>query len=255
MSKSAVQIERFGSISVVKIDRGARANALSFEIMDELFEAADGFKRDTDVSCVILTGTDKIFSAGMDLRNEAFDRLPEMTLPEMRMLAEHGPRMARAWAGIEAVTIASVEGPCLAGGLALASMCDFRVASESARFGAPEVKVAHNMGWHSVPRLVALVGAQATRRILIAGEEWSGERAYQLGFADYICAPGQALLSARKLADELAELPQTAMRMIKRQIDAAAHSNDFALSAFDKDQQLVAWLSDEFAAARAQFGK
>jgi enoyl-CoA hydratase len=62
------------------------------------------------------------------------------------------------------------------GGLALAAMCDFRVAAKDARFGAPEIEVAHNMGWHTVPRLVAILGVQATRRILMTGERVVGRK-------------------------------------------------------------------------------
>ncbi len=253
MGKS-VTVERLDDIAVVRLNRGGRANAMSFDIMDELSEAATSFRDDAGLGCVVLTGTSKIFSAGMDLRNELFDRLGEMSLADTRMLAEHGPRMARAWATIEAPTIAAIEGPCLAGGLALAAMLDFRVASMEARFGAPEIQVAHNMGWHSVPRLIRLVGVQATRRILLAGEEWTGEQAKSAGFADWLAEPGQALDEALGHARRIAGYPLAAARMIKRQIDASAHGDDFALSAFDKDQQIVAWLSDEFAEARAKFG-
>lgn len=248
-----VTIEHRGAIAIVRLDRGGRANAMSFAIMDALAEAARSLSGDGGLGAVILTGTRRIFSAGMDLRDEAFDRLDAMSLADKRTLAEHGPRLARAWAGLEMPTIAAIEGPCLAGGLALVAMCDFRLAARSARFGAPEVQVAHNMGWHSVPRLVRLVGVQATRRLLLAGEEWTAEDAARLGFADYLAADGTALDEAIVLAGRIASQPATATRMVKRQIDAAAHGDDWALSAFDKDQQIVAWMSDDFSAARAKF--
>jgi enoyl-CoA hydratase/carnithine racemase len=253
MSASVVGIERHGEIALVRFDRGERANALSFDVMDMLTEAALSFEADAKVAAVVLAGTPHIFSAGMDLADPAFDRLSQMSLAERRMLAEHGPRLARAWASIEAPTVAAIEGPCLAGGLALAAMLDFRVAAADARFGAPEVQVAHNMGWHSVPRLVALVGAQASRRLLLAGEEWTGDMAHKLGFVDRVVAKGKAVEGAMALAAQLAGYPHTAARMIKRQITAAAHGAEFALSALDKDQQLVAWMSEDFAAARARF--
>ncbi len=252
---TAVTIERTGSIAIVRLDRGARANAMSFSIMAELTDAARSFEGDPDLGAVVLTGTSSIFSAGMDLRDEAFDRMDTLTLPEKRELAEHGPRLARAWAGLEAPTVAAIDGPCLAGGLALVSMCDFRVAGDGALFGAPEVQVAHNMGWHSVPRLVRLVGPQATKRILLAGEKWNAAEAKDLGFVDRVCATGGALEAALELAEKLASNPVVAARMVKRQIDAAAHGDDWALSAFDKDQQIVAWMSEEFAQLRRGFSK
>jgi len=111
------------------------------------------------------------------------------------------------------------------------------------------------MGWHSVPRLIALVGVQATRRILLAGEQWTADEAKRLGFADEVCEAGQALDTATRMADRIGGYPGLAVRMIKRQIDASAHALDYARSAYDKDQQLVAWMSEDFQAARQKFVK
>jgi enoyl-CoA hydratase/carnithine racemase len=250
-----VSIERLGDVAVVRFDRRGRANALSFAMMDQLAAAARSFEADAGVRAVVLTGAPRIFSAGMDLADPAFDRIAGMSFAERRMLAEHGPRLARAWAGIEAPTLAAIEGPCLAGGLALAAMCDFRVAAEDARFGAPEIEVAHNMGWHTVPRLVAIIGVQATRRILMTGEQWSASEAAAAGFVDWTAEPGKALNEAVEVAERIARYPAVAARMIKRQIEIAAHGGDWAASALDKDQQVAVWLSDEFASARRRFAR
>ena len=255
MPHDAVSVERRDRVAIVKFDRKGRANALSFAIMDALTEAARSLETDTDLAAVILTGSADVFSAGMDLRDPAFARLDDMGLAELRAFAGHGPRMARAWAGIEVPTVAAVEGPCLGGGMALAAMCDFRVAGKGARFGAPEVAVGVNMGWHSVPRLVALVGAQATRRLLLIGEEWNAGEALRLGFADQIAGDGDALDAALEMAATLASRPATATRMVKRQIDATAHGLDLMASATDMDQHALTWLSEDFRAALKRFGK
>lgn len=238
---------------MVRYERGSKANAMSFAIMNELAEVALGFADDTRLRCVVLTGSQKIFSAGMDLGDPVFDRMAAMPLEEKRYYSERGPRVARAWAAVEVPVICAVEGACLGGGFALASMCDFRIASASALFGAPEVEVAHNMGWHSVPRLISLVGVQATRRVLLAGERWDAAEARRLGFADNTCEQGEALSHAMEMAERIASYPGLAVRMIKRQIDASAHALEFATSAYDKDQQLVAWMSEDFQTARLKF--
>jgi enoyl-CoA hydratase len=251
--ESFVTIERLGDVVVVRFDRRGRANALSFVMMDDLAAAARSFETEVGVRAVVLAGAPSIFSAGMDLADPAFERLADMSFAELRMLAEHGPRLARAWAGIEAPTIAAVEGPCLAGGLALAIMCDFRVAGQGASFGAPEIEVAHNMGWHTVPRLVAILGVQATRRILMTGERWSAEEAERAGLVDWRAAQGKALEYALDVARQIARYPAVAARMIKRQIEAAGHGTDWMVSALDKDQQVAVWLSEEFEVARRRF--
>lgn len=254
MSHPAVTVERRETVAIVRFDRQGRANALDFAMMDALTETARGFEGDTETTAVVLTGAPAIFSGGMDLRDPAFADLDRMSLGELRALAEHGPRMARAWAGIDIPTIAAIEGPCLAGGLALAAMCDFRVAGRAARFGAPEVAVGLNMGWNSVPQLVGLIGAQATRRLLMLGAEWEAAEAERLGFADRIAADGAVLDAALDMAGALASRPAMPTRMVKRQIDAAAHGLDWMASALDLDQQALAWLSEDFRRAIRRFG-
>ena len=153
MNTQSVTVERKDGVALVTYDRRGRANAMSFDIMDELADVALSFTDDNDLRCVVLTGTDRIFSAGMDLSDPVFDRIGDLSFQEMRHYSERGPRLARAWAGVEVPVICAIEGPCLAGGLALASMCDFRVASQNSRFGAPEVQLAHGEAPHGIGRV------------------------------------------------------------------------------------------------------
>lgn len=255
MTPDPVAIERRDRIAIVRFDRGGRANAMDFAAMDAVAAAAGVLQGERDLAAVILTGAPTIFSAGMDLRDPAFQRLDHMDLAEIRHLAAKGPAMCRAWAGIEAPTIAAIEGPCLGGGFALAAMCDFRVAGEGARFGAPEVSVGVNMGWHSVPRLVGLIGAQATRRVLLISERWSAAEAYSAGFLDRLAPDGDALAAALDLAATLARQPAEALRMTKRQIEAAAHGLDWMASALDSDQHALSWFGDDFRRSLAAFAR
>jgi len=255
MPHPAITVERRDSSAIVRFDRWGRANAVDFAMMDALTEVARGFEGDTDTTAIVLTGAADIFTGGMDLRDPAFAGLDQMSLAELRALAERGPRMVRAWGEIEAPTIAAIEGPCIGGGVVLASLCDFRVAGQGARFGAPEVAVGMNMGWHSVPRLAGLVGAQATRRLLMLGEEWSADEALRLGFVDRIADDGTVLDAALEMAATLAARPAMPTRMVKRQIDAVAHGLDFMTSAFDKDQHALTWLSADFQTALKRFSK
>lgn len=254
-SVNPVGIERRDGVAIVRFDRGGRANAMDFAAMEALAAAARALEDDREVAAVVLVGADDVFSAGMDLRDPAFARLRDMDLGELRHLAERGPRMCRAWAGIEAPTIAAIEGPCLAGGFALAAMCDFRVAGEGVRFGAPEVAVGVNMGWHSVPRLVGLVGAQATRRVLMLGERWTAAEACDAGFVDRLAPDGGALAAALDLAAVLRSQPMPAVRMVKRQIGAAAHGMDWMASALDRDQHALGWLGEDFRRTLEAYAK
>lgn len=246
----AVTIERRGAIATIRFDRKARANALSFPVMAELTAAARSFEDDIDTAAIVLVGAPTVFSGGMDLKADVWDKLPQLSAGERRRLAACGPRLSRAFLALEPVTIAAIEGPCYAGGLALAAMCDFRVAGRTATFAAPEVAVGLNMAWHSVPRLVRLIGPQATRRLLLAGAIWDCATATDLGLIDSVAEQGCAEAEAVALAERIAALPRTATRMVKRAIEATLHGGDIAWSAADGELQLVNWQSPEFAQAR-----
>ena len=245
-----VTIERHGAVAIIRFDRKGRANALSFSIMRELIAAARSFEDDAETAAIVVTGAQQVFSGGMDLKDDVWDRLPEFPVAEQRKIAAQGPRLARAFMSLEPVTIVAVEGPCFAGGLALAAMCDFRIAAEDAKFAAPEVAVGLNMAWHSVPRLVRLVGVQATRRLLLAGARWDTAEATRLGFLDEVVATGSAEAAALAMAERIAARPQVATRMVKRAIEATMHGGDIAWSTADGELQLLNWQGKEFAAAR-----
>lgn len=245
-----VSVERRGPIALVRFDRQGQANALSFEIMKELTAAARSFEDDVETAAIVVAGAPRIFSGGMDLKAGVWDELPSMSIAEQRRLASLGPRLSRAFMSLEPVTIAAMEGPCFAGGLALSAMCDFRIAGRSATFAAPEVAVGLNMAWHSVPRLVRLLGPQATRRLLLTGARWDSGEACRLGFLDAVVDDGGAEAAALAMAHDIASRPRTATRMVKRAIETAMHGGDVAWSAADGELQVVNWRSDEFAAAR-----
>jgi len=253
MDELGFDIKREGGIATIRFDRTTRRNALSFDILRRLTEIARSFEYDSETRAIILTGTKTCFSAGMDLKDTAHVEFTQGSLTKQRRMSQVGPRMARAFAGIEQVTIAAVEGPCLGGGLVLASLCDFRVAGNDALFGTPEVSIGLNMSWHSVPRLVSLVGVQATKRLLLLNERFSAQEARDIGLVDYVTGAGTALSRAQLLADAAAAMPPDAQQMVKRQIDAAAFGQDIAMSAIDADQNLLARHDKSFLEARRKF--
>lgn len=252
MTDPAVSVERRGDIAIVRFDRQGRGNALSFPIMDALTEAAHTLSRDRTVAAVIFTGAANIFSSGMDLRQPVWDRLDDLSLEERHQLTTYGPKLVRAIGSIEVPTIAAIEGICFGGGLAMVAFCDFRIAANNARFAAPEVGVGLHMTWHSVPRLVRLLGAQATRRLLLTPAEWNAEDAIRLNFIDDVTEPGRALPTAVKMAETIAARPRLATRFVKRGIEAATHGGDTLLSAGDSDLLLAMSVSEDFKKGRAR---
>lgn len=252
MTDTAVTTERHGEVAIVRFDRQGRGNALSFPIMEALTDAAHALSRDRSVGAVVFTGAPTIFSSGMDLRQPVWDRLEELSLDERHVLTTYGPKLVRAIGSIEVPTIAAIEGVCFGGGMAMVAFCDFRIAASNARFAAPEVGVGLHMTWHSVPRLVRLLGAQATRRLLLTPCEWSTEDAQRHNFVDEIAEPGRAVAVATKLAQTIAARPHLATRFVKRGIEAATHGGDTLLSAGDSDLLLAMSVSEDFKKGRAR---
>ena len=114
-----VCIERRGRIAVVRFDRGMPANPLSLALMRELTDVARSFEADHDLSAVILAGRADNFCMGFDLKDAETARLRDAGLAERRAALKTGGRMCRAWAEIEALTIAAIDGWCVGGGVAL----------------------------------------------------------------------------------------------------------------------------------------
>ncbi|HEY9216551.1 MAG TPA: enoyl-CoA hydratase/isomerase family protein, partial [Phenylobacterium sp.] len=184
-SWNLIRVTRTGALAEVTIAREEARNALSTELIAELTEVARLLRMRTDVQAVILTGAATFFSAGADLR-ERTKPLDSDGLLEARRNVMGGPEMCRAWAEIEAVTIAAVEGFCIGGGCALATSCDFRVLGRSATLRLPEVPLGMNMSWRVLPRLVAMMGPGRAKRFVMFGEALGADDSLDWGLADEV---------------------------------------------------------------------
>ena len=201
---------------------------------------------------IAVTGA-QTFSAGADLADPEMRAREEMGLVEQRNALRLGPEMCDAFARLEQITIAAIEGFCIGGGLALAASCDHRVASSAAHFRLPEVPLGMNMSWRSVPRLVALIGPSRAKELIVLGRKVEAAEADKWGLVDRLCEPGTALDTARALALEYTRLPPLAARMAKEAIEASAHALAHATSHMDRDQFLLARASDDHKEAVAAF--
>ena len=215
-STPLVRIERHGRIAIVHFDRQDGRNALSMRALRELTAAARSFEHDPDVSAVILTGTDQLFSLGADLRDPELQSSRTGRLSERRIASQTGGKMCRAWEEVEPLTIVAIEGWCVGGGAALAVSCDLRVASSTATLYVPEIERGMNLSWGAVPRITRLVGPARAKRVIL-------------------------------LAERAASLPPVQARMIKQSINANAHALDRAISHSDFDQFMLATGSGDYA--------
>ncbi len=247
-----VHLAREGNLAIVTLDRGDRLNRLSLQAMRELKAAAEALREDASIDAIVLTGA-QAFSAGADLTDPELASREAMPLVEQRNALRLGPEMCEAWAAIEAITIAAIEGFCIGGGLALAAACDHRVTSRSAHFRLPEVPLGMNMSWRSVSRLVALIGPSRAKELIVLGRKVEAPEAERWGLVDRVTDEGEALEAAIALTRQYAQLPPLAARMAKEAIEASAHPLARATSHMDRDQFLLARGSADHLEAVAAF--
>ncbi|QHA08087.1 enoyl-CoA hydratase/isomerase family protein [Streptomyces broussonetiae] len=216
MSAGTVEIRRSGSTAVLTLRREAKLNALSTHLERELLRALDD-KAVTTSRAVVLTGGDRVFSAGADT-----GELREMTPEAITAYYRDSGAVYEKVAGLPQPTVSAVAGYCLGGGLELALATDFRVADATAVFGLPEVGIGILPSSGGTYRTVRAVGPARARELVLRGRRLSADQALAWGLVTEVCEPGAHLEQALRVAGELAALPPLAIAVTKRVIDAAA---------------------------------
>lgn len=200
-----------GGAAIVRLTRPRALNALDGKLLDELEAALDDLARLSDLRVVILTGTDKCFSVGADLKEELLDR------------AERIGRMHRLVvriAAFPAITIAAIEGWALGGGLELAMACTFRAAATGAKLGLPEIKLGVIPSYGGTQLSPRLIGESRALELLCLGEPIEVAKAEQIGLVNWVAnEQGGALALALDKAVVLAGRSAPALRASK----AAVH--------------------------------
>jgi len=250
-----VVVERDRRIAVVRMNRPTRRNALSIEFMRTLTHIAESLRDDSAVDVVLLTGAPGWFSAGADLKDDARWAIADQSLQVQREVNQVGYRMARSWEELPQITIAAIEGYAIGGGLALALACDWRVMADDAFVSLPEIALGLPLTWGTLPRLIALVGPARAKRLTILCERIAAHDALQMGLVDYVAPKGAALDEARRVAGQVLQMPQPAVRMSKETINATAYALAHLASHAGADQFNLASGSAEVRAAQKGFSK
>jgi enoyl-CoA hydratase/carnithine racemase len=243
VSDRLVTTTRDGNVCVVRLDRPSKLNALSEELCGQL-TAALGSREVTDCSVVVITGSEKAFSAGADL-TEFTDPSPEANLRYYR-----GP--GRIWELLPELpqpSIAAISGWAIGGGLELALSADLRIADETARFALPEVSLGILPSAGGMTRLTRLLGTARTKELILLGERFDAARALELGVVNRVVPAGQVEAAAMEWAGRLAEQPQTALQVTRELIDRSAEmSLAGSLAAERLAQGMLAHSADSYRA-------
>ena len=238
-----VVARREAGIATVRLIREERRNALSAALLRELEQVARTLRLDSSVSAVVLTGGDRVFSAGADKNDPEIFAATRTVDRRLGLLARAD--IARAWEDLPQVTIAAIEGYVVGGGVTLAVCCDFRVIAEDAFLYVPEVDLGLSYGWGSLPRLNALIGPALAKRLVLLAERIPAAQALDWHLVDFVTAKGQAMDRALQLAGQLASKPRLALEIDKRTINAFNAAIAHLAGHADSDQSILCRLAME----------
>lgn len=213
-----IRVESARGVQTITLNRPEKRNALSPELIDELIQVLDHTAL-CDCGVVILTGAGSAFCAGLDM--EHLETMTARTVEQHRRDSENMARVLRTLYEFPKPVIAAVNGPAIAGGMALATLCDFTYATPDARFGYTEVRVGF------IPAIVASfllrqVGEKRTRELLLSGRILKAEEACRIGLVTRIVQPGDLMAEANALAQSLLLNSPQAMTAVKELL--AGHS-------------------------------
>lgn len=198
-------------LATVELLGDGRLNLMSYAMLEALWKTANEIQADRNIRVVIVSGRSDVFSAGMNIRQEEVAEFERYPIEERLAIHRIGARACAAWEALDAVTVCAIEGYCLGGGLAFAIAFDFRVASKSAVFGAPELEHGMNMSWQSVPRLVSLIGPARTRRLVMLAQRVGAETAEGWGLLDRLAEPGGTMEESMRLTERLLAISSAPM--------------------------------------------
>jgi enoyl-CoA hydratase len=233
-----VLVERDGHVGVVLLNRPKQLNALSGELMAALAAALEELDADPEIRAIVLGGSERAFAAGADIG--------ELAAGTPISLYEN--RRPSRWDAIREVRtpiVAAVSGFCLGGGCELAMLCDLIVASESARFGQPEINLGMLPGAGGTQRLTRAVGKAVAMDMILTGRMLSAREALGLGLVARVVAKEAWLDEAKRVARAIAAKGPVAVRLAKEAVDQAFETPLTAGVAFERRSFLVARASED----------
>lgn len=196
--------ERRGAVALVTLNRPERRNALNTPLLRALEDAFAGAEDDASVEVVVLTGSDPAFCGGVDMKElEETGRAPDM-----------GDPLAR----LRKPLIGAINGPAVTGGLELALMCDFLIASHQATFADTHARLGLLPGWGQMARLSHAIGTRRAAQMLTSSTAMPAEEAHRCGLVNELVSHDQLLSRTLEVADEIARADGATVRAMLRQL-------------------------------------
>ena len=214
MAYTMIKVETRGAVGLITLDRPQALNALNSRLIAEINKALDGFEKDKTVGCIVLTGSEKAFAAGADIKEMQSRRYPQTYLEDR----------FGAWDRIgqrRKPLIAAVAGFALGGGCELAMMCDFIIAADNAKFGQPEINLGVMPGAGGTQRLTRAIGKAKAMDLCLTGRLMDAAEAERAGLVSRIVPLADLMTEAMKAADAIAAKSLPIAMMTKETLNRA----------------------------------
>ena len=214
MSQQHIIVETKGRVGVIRLNRPTALNALNTAMMAEIAAAVDGFEADAGIGCMVITGSDKAFAAGADIKEMAGKTYMDAF---MGNFAATWDRVAHARKPV----IAAVSGFALGGGCELAMQCDIIIAADTAKFGQPEIKLGIIPGIGGTQRLTRAVGKAKAMDLILTGRMMDAAEAERSGLVARVVPAADLLTEAMKTADTIAAMSLPSVMVAKEAVNRA----------------------------------
>ncbi len=218
MDYETIIVEVEDRVGLIRLNRPKVLNALNQTVMTELVDALEALDANEEVGCIVLTGNEKAFAAGADIRQMAEEDAVDLIRSDRFRMWDRIKNIAKP-------IIAAVSGYALGGGCELAMACDMIVASETAKFGQPEITLGIIPGAGGTQRLTRAVGKALAMEVILANRWLSAEEAERAGLVNRVVPVESYLEEAMNLARNIADRAPLAVKLAKEAINQALESS------------------------------
>ena len=210
-----ILVERRGAVGIVTLNRPAALNALNAALIAELASALDDLEGDAAIGAIVLTGNEKAFAAGADVKEMVAKTYPETYCEDF---------ITRGWERLgqcRKPVVAAVAGFALGGGCEIAMMCDIVIAADTARFGQPEILLGTIPGAGGTQRLTRFVGKAKAMDLCLTGRMMDAAEAERAGLVSRVVPLAELLAEAVKVAERVAQMSRPIAMMVKESVNRA----------------------------------
>jgi len=215
MAYDNIEVESHGRVALIRLNRPKALNALNAALMAELAQALDAAEADDEVGCIVLTGSERAFAAGADIKEMAERSYMDVYLDDF---------ITAGWERLATVrkpVVAAVAGYALGGGCEVAMMCDFIIAADTAKFGQPEITIGTMPGAGGSQRLTHAVGKSKAMEVCLTGRMMDAEEAERAGLVSRVVPAADLMDDALKTAETIAKMSRPVAMMTKEAVNRA----------------------------------